>query len=66
LTIYLTAIYWAFTTLLTVGYGDIHAYSTGELALSLIWMMIGSLFYTFAIGNLSNMVSNLDTRETQI
>jgi hyperpolarization activated cyclic nucleotide-gated potassium channel 1 len=62
LTIYLASVYWAFSTMLTVGYGDIRAYSTGEQVISLFWMMIGGMFYTFAIGNLSSMLSNLDTR----
>ncbi len=58
----MAALYWAFSTLLTVGYGDIHAYTNGEMILALFWMIIGGSFYTFAIGNLSSMLSNLDTR----
>jgi hypothetical protein len=63
-TLYLAALYWAFSTLLTVGYGDIHAFTNGEMVLALFWMIIGGSFYTFAIGNLSSMLSNLDTRES--
>jgi hypothetical protein len=29
-----------------------------------IWMFVGSFFYTFAIGNLSTVLSSLDTRES--
>jgi hypothetical protein len=63
-TLYLAAIYWAFSTMLTVGYGDIHSFTSEEMCVALCWMIIGSMFYTFAIGNLSSMLSNMDTRES--
>lgn len=62
--IYLASIYWTFSTMLTVGYGDVHANSTEEMVLAICWMLIGGMFYTFAIGNLASLLSNLDTRES--
>lgn len=49
---------------MTVGYGDINSYTNIELIYSCSWMFVGSLFYTFAIGNLSNLVTQLDSRES--
>ena len=36
-TIYMACIYWAFTTLLTVGYGDISAYTNGKYGSALLF-----------------------------
>ena len=38
---YFTSVYWAFTTITTVGYGDIHAYNMWEMAVSILSMVIG-------------------------
>jgi len=62
--LYLAALYWTFQTLLTVGYGDIGAYSDVELIFASFWMFVGSFFFTFAIGNLSTVLSSIDTRES--
>jgi hypothetical protein len=50
--------------MITVGYGDIGAQTDSELMFSSIWMFGGSFFFTFAIGNLSSVLSSMDTRET--
>jgi voltage-gated potassium channel Kch len=54
----LAAIYWAIQTLLTVGYGDIPAVTTEEMIIAVIWMILGGMFYTFTIGNLTSVLSN--------
>ena len=36
------------------------------MVFAICWMIIGSFFYTFTIGNLSSVLSNIDTRESQI
>lgn len=64
--IYLAAIYWAIQTLLTVGYGDIPAITTEEMIVAVIWMILGGFFYTFTIGNLTSVLSNQNTRISQI
>jgi len=57
---YITSMYWAFATLTTVGYGDIHATTTWERSISLVWMIFGVSFYSFTIGNLQSILSTID------
>lgn len=59
---YIAAYYWAFQTLTTVGYGDISPMTTPEMIISIFWMLTGVGFYSFTIGNLSNILSNIDKR----
>jgi hypothetical protein len=54
LEIYMFAIYWEFSTLTTVGYGDIAAKTKAEIDLSIIWMMFGVAFYSFVISTLTS------------
>merc|ERR1719181_1372386 len=57
---YLTAIYWAMTTLTTVGYGDIVPTSDGERAYTTMAMVIGGGFYGYVVGAITSVVSNSD------
>ena len=52
--------------MLTVGYGDIPAKTTEELLLAVSWMIVGGFFYTFTIGNLTSVLSNQNSRQSQI
>ena len=63
-TLYVASFYWAFTTLTTVGYGDIHATTSLERIVAVLWMMFGVCFFSFTIGSLTSMITNIDTRET--
>lgn len=53
---YLVSLYWAFATILTVGYGDISAHTTLERCFSILWMMIGVAFYTLTIGVITSVL----------
>ena len=61
---YLASIYWAVTTVTTVGYGDISGKTDLEMILCVIWMFIGVGFYSFTIGSLSSFLTSIDTRES--
>jgi CRP-like cAMP-binding protein len=63
-TLYITCIYWAFTTLCTVGYGDIVPTTDVERLLAVGWMIFGVYFFSFTIGSLSSILSSIDTKET--
>lgn len=64
--IYLAAVYWATTTLTTVGYGDIKAYNNKERIMACLSMIIGIFLYSYIIGSLTNLLSNLDVREAKL
>lgn len=51
------AMYWAFQTLTTVGYGDFGAYNNAEIWLTLVWMFVGVAFYTFVVGSLTTVIT---------
>jgi hyperpolarization activated cyclic nucleotide-gated potassium channel 2 len=59
---YLGSLYWALQTLTTVGFGDICAIRTTEKVITIFWMIFGIGFYSFTIGNLSQIIASIDTR----
>ena len=59
-TLYITSFYFTVTTIVTVGYGDIHAYNIGEKFVSILLMIIGVISFSFAAGSLSSIISNYD------
>eukprot|EP01051_Picozoa_sp_SAG22_P004507 SAG22_NODE_243_length_14055_cov_3.073015_15_plen_123_part_00 len=54
---YFTALYWAFTTITTVGYGDIHAYNMWEMAVSILSMVIGVAVFNSVASTLNAELS---------
>lgn len=62
--LYLRSLYFAMTTLATVGYGDIAANNDLERILVIIWIIIVMFFVTFSISSISNMMSSIDTKES--
>jgi len=64
LSLYIAAVYWAFTTLSTVGYGDISAKTSIERCVAVVWMICGVYFFSFTIGSLSSILSSVDTKDT--
>jgi len=59
---YLRSLYWVTTTIATIGYGDY--YPDHDKNLQIVYTIIVQLFgvgmYTYAIANVSSLVSNLD------
>jgi hypothetical protein len=59
---YLRSLYWVTTTIATIGYGDY--YPNHDKNLQIVYTIVVQLFgvgmYTYAIANVSSLVSNLD------
>jgi Ion channel len=64
--LYVTAFYFTVTTLVTVGYGDITAYSLEEKLLCIVLMLIGVISFSFATGALASIITSNDTKEALI
>ena len=64
--LYLTSLYWTYTTISTVGYGDISPKTGTEKVMAIILMLFGVCFFSFVIGTLSSILSRMDTKETMM
>lgn len=64
LSIYIRSFYWAVCTMVTVGYGDVTAYTITEQVFAVIWMLVGAAFFTYAISSLSAFFMSIDSLES--
>lgn len=63
---YIASAYWAFTTLTTVGYGDIAAVSRTERVFSIATMMVGVTWYAYVVSSISSIMASFDKRATYV
>ena len=61
---YLRALYWCITTLATVGYGDIVPKTNLQTVYAMVVMLLGVGVYGYVIGNVTNLVANIDLAKT--
>lgn len=61
---YITSLYWSLTTMTTVGYGDISAYTTLEKVYAVLAMLIGGFAFGLIVGSLTNIISASNPAET--
>ena len=63
--VYLEAFYWTVTTLTTIGYGDITPAEPIQFIYVIIIMLMGAAIYGFIIGNIANIIANIDVAKSQ-
>eukprot|EP01083_Nonionella_stella_P293193 997057_1 len=56
---YVSAIYWAFSTMTTIGYGDIKAITPNERIFSIFTMIFGGVIFTYGITRVVGIVSTM-------
>ena len=59
---YILCFYWSTAILVSVGYGDIHAYTLSEMLFATFIMISGTVFYSFILGGLSASIQTDDSR----
>jgi len=62
---YLRAFYWTITTITTIGYGDITPNTNNEIVYVIIIELIGAAMYGLIIGNIANLIVNIDVAKNQ-
>lgn len=61
---YLISLYFTFTTMTTVGYGDISATNAGEMLLNILIILMGASVFGYIIANVSTIVEGFNRVES--
>ena len=63
---YVSAMYWAFTTMTTVGYGDISATTIAERVFAILGMIAGGFVFSLLIGSMAGVMASAKKREVAL
>ena len=63
--LYIAALYWAFVTMATVGYGDIVPITNSEKIFTIIAMLIACGVFAYVVGSIEMIVSRTNTIELE-
>ncbi|XP_055379901.1 potassium voltage-gated channel subfamily H member 8 isoform X2 [Condylostylus longicornis] len=61
---YATALYFTFTSLTSVGFGNVSANTTAEKVFSIIMMLIGALMHAVVFGNVTAIIQRMYSRRS--
>ncbi|KAM3128378.1 hypothetical protein pb186bvf_019506 [Paramecium bursaria] len=63
---YLAAIYYSVTTMVTIGYGDIHSYTTTEMTFSIFTMIVASGVFGYSMASIMSTIENDDAQVIEL
>jgi len=58
---WITSLYWAITTMTTIGYGDISAYTQSERCVAVVVMILGCGFFAWSTGTITTLFTTQDS-----
>ncbi|XP_031640791.1 potassium voltage-gated channel subfamily H member 8 isoform X2 [Contarinia nasturtii] len=62
---YVTALYYTFTSLTSVGFGNVSANTKGEKVFTIVMMLIGALMHAVVFGNVTAIIQRMYARRSQ-